>query len=74
MKQAFFVLTIVAAIGRGLIGGVFFAFSTFVMQGLGRIHIFLRALRKAQRSEMNVSVRRAFQLPTNRRLWGARSF
>jgi uncharacterized membrane protein len=28
------VLTIVAAVGAGLVGGVFFAFSTFVMRGL----------------------------------------
>lgn len=27
----------VAAVGAGLVGGVFFAFSTFVMQGLGRL-------------------------------------
>ena len=36
-KSAFFFLTLAAAIGSGVIGGVFFAFSTFVMQGLGRI-------------------------------------
>lgn len=30
-------LTLVAAIGAGLGGGVFFAFSTFVMDGLGRL-------------------------------------
>jgi len=30
-------LTSVAAIGCGLVGGVFFAFSTFVMQGLGKV-------------------------------------
>jgi uncharacterized membrane protein len=30
-------LTLVAAIGSGLAGGVFFAFSTFVMDGLGRL-------------------------------------
>ena len=30
-------LTFISAIGCGLIGGVFFAFSTFVMQGLGRL-------------------------------------
>jgi uncharacterized membrane protein len=29
-------LTLIAAIGAGLAGGVFFAFSTFVMSGLGR--------------------------------------
>ena len=29
-------LTLTAAIGAGLAGGVFFAFSTFVMSGLGR--------------------------------------
>ena len=31
------VLTIVAAVGAGVAGGVFFAFSTFVMPALGRI-------------------------------------
>ena len=30
-------LTIVSALGSGLIGGVFFAFSTFVMKALGRL-------------------------------------
>ncbi len=30
-------LLFISAIGCGLIGGVFFAFSTFVMQGLGRL-------------------------------------
>lgn len=31
------VLTFVAALGCGAMGGVFFAFSTFVMRGLGRL-------------------------------------
>lgn len=30
-------LSIAAAVGAGLVGGVFFAFSTFVMQALGRL-------------------------------------
>jgi len=30
-------LTILTALGCGLVGGVFFAFSTFVMQALGRL-------------------------------------
>jgi uncharacterized membrane protein len=30
-------LTIISAIGSGLVGGVFFAFSTFVMKALGRL-------------------------------------
>jgi uncharacterized membrane protein len=30
-------LTIAAAVGAGVSGGVFFAFSTFVMKGLGRL-------------------------------------
>src|SRR5262245_55064725 len=30
-------LTIIAALGAGISGGVFFAFSTFVMQALGRL-------------------------------------
>ena len=29
-------LTLLAAVGAGLAGGVFFAFSTFIMPGLGR--------------------------------------
>ena len=32
-----FPLTLIAALGCGLIGGVFFAFSTFVMRALGRL-------------------------------------
>jgi uncharacterized membrane protein len=32
-----FGLTFVSAFGSGLIGGVFFAFSTFIMQALGRL-------------------------------------
>jgi uncharacterized membrane protein len=31
------VLTVVAALGSGLVGGVFFAFSTFIMRALARI-------------------------------------
>src|SRR5581483_9902158 len=31
------VLTIIAAVGAGISGGVFFAFSTFVMKALGRL-------------------------------------
>lgn len=30
-------LTVVTALGAGLVGGVFFAFSTFVMKALGRL-------------------------------------
>lgn len=37
MSAAVFVLTLVAALGCGLIGGVFFAFSTFVMKALARL-------------------------------------
>jgi uncharacterized membrane protein len=36
LDQLLFVLTFVAALGSGLIAGVFFAFSTFVMQALAR--------------------------------------
>jgi len=32
-----YALTLVAALGAGLIAGVFFAFSSFVMRGLGRV-------------------------------------
>jgi uncharacterized membrane protein len=35
--HALFTLTFVAAIGCGLVGGIFFAFSTFVMAALGRL-------------------------------------
>jgi uncharacterized membrane protein len=31
------IVTLIAAVGCGLWGGVFFAFSTFVMRGLGRL-------------------------------------
>ena len=31
------ILTIIAAVGAGISGGVFFAFSTFVMKALGRL-------------------------------------
>ena len=31
------VLTVTAAVGSGVVAGVFFAFSTFVMRGLGRL-------------------------------------
>jgi uncharacterized membrane protein len=37
MSDASTALTFVAAIGCALVGGVFFAFSTFVMQGLDRL-------------------------------------
>jgi uncharacterized membrane protein len=36
-EQIFFVLTLVSAIGCGLIAGVFFAFSSFVMKALARL-------------------------------------
>ena len=37
MQTSLFVLTLVAALGSGVIGGVFFGFSTFVMRALARI-------------------------------------
>ena len=37
VDQLRFALTLVAALGCGLIGGVFFAFSTFVMKALARL-------------------------------------
>jgi uncharacterized membrane protein len=37
MDGVLFALTLAAAVGCGLNGGVFFAFSTFVMQGLARL-------------------------------------
>jgi uncharacterized membrane protein len=36
-NSTIFTLTAIAAIGSGLIGGIFFAFSTFVMAALGRL-------------------------------------
>jgi uncharacterized membrane protein len=37
MDGVLFALTLIAALGCGLIAGVFFAFSTFVMRGLARL-------------------------------------
>jgi uncharacterized membrane protein len=37
MSAGLFALTIVTAVGCGLVGGVFFAFSTFAMNGLTRL-------------------------------------
>jgi uncharacterized membrane protein len=37
MDGVLFALTLAAAVASGLVGGVFFAFSNFVMQGLGRL-------------------------------------
>ena len=37
INHAIFTLTFAAAIGSGLVGGIFFAFSSFVMAGLGRL-------------------------------------
>ena len=37
ISQAIFVLTFAAAIGCGLVAGIFFAFSSFVMAALGRL-------------------------------------
>lgn len=37
LNEVVFALTLVAALGCGLVGGVFFAFSTFVMKALGRV-------------------------------------
>ena len=37
MNELFFILTLLAVLGCGLIAGVFFAFSTFVMKALARL-------------------------------------
>jgi uncharacterized membrane protein len=37
MDNVLFVITLLSALGAGLIGGVFFAFSSFVMKGLSRL-------------------------------------
>jgi uncharacterized membrane protein len=36
-ERAIFILTFAAAIGSGVVGGIFYAFSTFVMTALGRL-------------------------------------
>ena len=37
MERVLLVLTFIAAIGSGIVGGIFFAFSSFVMTALGRL-------------------------------------
>ncbi|MDH3689664.1 MAG: DUF1772 domain-containing protein [Gammaproteobacteria bacterium] len=37
LNELVFALTLVAALGCGIVAGVFFAFSTFVMKALGRV-------------------------------------
>lgn len=37
LERAIFTLTFAAAIGSGVVGGIFYAFSTFVMAALGRL-------------------------------------
>lgn len=37
LDRSIFILAFAAAIGSGLVGGIFYAFSTFVMPALGRI-------------------------------------
>ncbi len=37
MKDLMDILTIVAVLGSGLVAGIFFAFSTFVMRALGQL-------------------------------------
>ena len=37
MERSIFVLVVVAAIGSGLVAGIFYAFSSFVMAALGRL-------------------------------------
>ena len=37
MSSVIYVLTIVAVLGSGIVAGIFFAFSTFIMQALGRV-------------------------------------
>jgi uncharacterized membrane protein len=39
MTRMMFILTLAAALGSGLMAGLFFAFSTSVMSGLGRIPV-----------------------------------
>jgi uncharacterized membrane protein len=53
MDGVLFALTLATAVAAGLVGGVFFAFSNFVMRALGRIpaHEGIRAMQ-----EINVTV------------------
>lgn len=37
MPDVLFVVTLIAAVGSSLVGGVLFGFSTFIMPGLGRL-------------------------------------
>lgn len=37
MKNPIFLLTFVSALGCGLVSGIFFAFSTFIMRALARL-------------------------------------
>ena len=37
IDEVLFVLTLVTALGCGLVGGIFFAFSSFVMRALTRL-------------------------------------
>ena len=37
MSRLIFALVFIAAIGSGIVGGIFYAFSSFVMRGLGRM-------------------------------------
>ncbi|MDP1910032.1 MAG: hypothetical protein Q8K85_17170, partial [Hyphomicrobium sp.] len=37
MSSVIYGLTIAAALGSGIVAGIFFAFSTFIMQALGRV-------------------------------------
>lgn len=38
MENFIFILTFISIIGCGIIGGIFFAFSTFIMQALARLN------------------------------------
>jgi uncharacterized membrane protein len=53
MSDALLVLTLATALGAGLVAGVFFAFSNFVMRALGRVPA-AEAIRAMQ--EINVTV------------------
>ena len=53
MDSLLFGLTLATAVGSGLVGGVFFAFSNFVMKALGRLRPSERA---AAMLEINITV------------------
>jgi uncharacterized membrane protein len=77
MPDALLVLSLLTALGAGLVAGAFFAFSTFVMAALGRVpaHEGIRAMQQINITVINpwfmtalfgcVGVTMAFNVPRN---------